>query len=172
MPTFKMRYVIIVSLFAVALSGCSRKELQVNNMTLQQSEMKISPITRSCYVSEIEGRKQGNNILPLTSPMLEQAITESFKTCNIFSTVNKNNQNNADYTLSAKLLGQPQHTSSSTTCLYIRYKLTRNNTGEVVFDKRYQTVYTSPEKDLNKSMEGAVKGNIVELIHDLSKLSL
>jgi hypothetical protein len=168
----KMRYTIIITLAAIALSSCSRKELQVNNMVLPYGEKNLSPFNRSCYVSEVEGRKEANNILPLTSNLLEQAIMGSLKSCNVFSTVIKSDRKDADYTLSVRLLGQPQDGSSTTTCLYTRYKLIRNATGEVIFDKRYQTVYTSEEKDMNKSMEGAVKGNIKELVYDISKLQL
>ncbi len=164
--------ILIFSLIAVALYGCGRNELLVNNMIMQKSEMNLSPIGKSCCVSPVEGRKEANAILPLTSTLLEQAIIENLKTSNFFSTVIFSDKKDTDYSLSVRLLGQPQDSSSTTTCLYTRYRLIRNTTGEVIFDKRYQSVYTSPEKDLNKSMEGAVKGNIKELINDLAKLQL
>ena len=107
-------------------------------------------------------------------------MEDGLKNSQLFTSVYQSEQHGADYTLLAKILGQPVDAGISiTVTLVVDYKIKRNDTDEVIFNKRIAIPYTATPGEamvgmtrIRKANEGAVRENVKELLKEISKIPL
>jgi len=172
----------LVTIWAVyGLSGCGGRieSLQLNNMVPRNQELVFSSSGKSCYLSQFEGKKDKIILFDVTTDELSKIVEDGLNHSKLFTSVSTAEKAGAYYTLSAKILGEPVDTiaGGSTVSLYVRYRLTRNDTGARVFDKRIQSVYTAPDTSsgltrMRLAYEGATRENVKKLLEELSKIQL
>ena len=171
--------IMVCSLFGCA--GMSPKSLQLTDMVPRNPELTFQSSGKSISIGEIQGRlEKGDMLYKITTHDLRQIVVDGLKHTQLFSSVYANDQKNADYTLTAHILGQPFAGCSSVTgALYVRYRIKRNDNGATVFNKRIQGIYTDTSGTLlggmdriRKANEGAGRENIKKLIEELSKIQI
>ena len=175
---------IVIIIMAFSLFGCasmSPKPLQLTDMVPRNPELTFRSSGKSISIGEIQGRlERGDMLYKITTFDLRQIVVDGLKHTQLFSSVYASDQKNADYTLTAHILGQPFVGGwSVTVALYVRYRIKRNDNGATVFNKRIQSVYTATISDgfqtvelLRKATEGAARENIKKLIEELSKIQI
>lgn len=175
---------IVIIIMAFSLFGCasmSPKPLQLTDMVPRNPELTFRSSGKSISIGEIQGRQEkGDAFYRITTSELRQIVVDGLKHTQLFSSVYVINQKNADYTLTAKILGQPFVGGwSPTVALYVKYRIKRNDNGATVFDKRIQSVYTATAggvfkgiERIRKANEGAARENIKKLIEELSKIQI
>ena len=136
---------------------------------------------KSIALGEFAGPKaKGDAIYLITVLDLKGIVTKSLENSKLFSAVETESQTNADYTLTASMMGQQSDgVLTITMALIVKYEITRNTTGEVVFSKTIfgrKSVSTSDEfAGVNRArmaVEGAARDNVKKLLEEISKVQL
>jgi len=171
-------------LVALVFSGCaafSPPPLDKQNMVPKSSELVLKPTGKSIALGTFEGpRGKGQNIYLITVHDLKSIIAEGLKNSQLCSAVASEAQTNLDYTLTAKIKGQPGSGIVTVTVEFlVDYELKRNSTGETVFSQRItgkQSVSTGEAfvgvTRARLAVEGAARDNVKQLLENLSKLQL
>lgn len=175
-----MNIFVVIIVMTIGLFGCeslSPKPLQLTAMVPRNPELVFRSTGKTCSIGEFEGRKEkGEFIHKVTTLDLKQIVAEGLKHSQLFTSVYLTEQKDADYTLTAKILGQPLEGSMSVSvALYVTYRILYNKTGETVFNKRIHSVYkvtTGGMVRIRKANEGAARENIKKFLAELSKVRL
>ena len=175
---------LIVAFMATLLVGCeafSPQPLALQDMIPKSSELIFKSSGKSCALGEFEGLKGKEDLIfKVTVFDLKKVVEDGLKNSQLFTSVYQSEQHGADYTLLAKILGQPVDAGISiTVTLVVDYKIKRNDTDEVIFNKRIAIPYTATPGEamvgmtrIRKANEGAVRENVKELLKEISKIPL
>lgn len=176
---FRIAVPLALSFFFWGCEAFSPKPLQLADMVPRNPELVYPSSGKTCSLGLFEGRKEkGELIYKVTTVEMKKVVTDGLKHSQLFTTVYSTEQKDTDYTLTAKILGEPLDMGasgmSSTIALYVNYKLIRNTSGEVVFNKRIQSVHTESldSTRVRKSYEGAVRENVKKLLQEISVIKL
>ncbi len=173
------RYLLVIVVLVV-LSGCGGfQAVKIDNMVAKGKSNAFISSNKSCYLKDFESR----NIDYVKYTDLMKAIEASLLQSKAFATVYTAENNKADYTLSAKILGTPldrrlnAFTQTFKVSMYIAYNLKRTDTNTSVFSKIIKSDYTFPENEngstgFRMTYEGATRENIDLLLQELSKIEL
>ena len=168
--------IVIIMMFS--LFSCAGLQPKPLRSTFMVPTFLCQPSNKSISIGKIKGKPKREEMLyKVTADELWQPIVSGLRQSKLFSHVYAKGQGNADYTLTAHILGQPVLTGSAVTvAFYVRYTVFHNESKTIVFNERVQGTYTDTEggmlavtDKMRRATERAIRENIKNLIEKLSK---
>lgn len=174
MTKFKLLVSIV---FAIFLTGCASGAKVENMVYADSSNKSYDPeLKQEVSVDQVVGGKETNPAWTseISSNAFKLALTQSLKAQGLYS-------NDGNYVLTADLMevDQPLIGLDFTVTTYIKYKLTKKDTKDTVFEKVVIAPYTATVGDafmgverLRLANEGSGKANIKNLLSELDKIDI